>query len=306
MSRTSSHNQSLVDNFFKQIQDTDIKVFQFSMDPESVRALFDYDPCEFEDTCMVTTLSEYIDIFNTVSEDKKVQFLCSENSNWYRSNDEDLYTCYQLFKILWLCQDIKKNGQQAPIQFIKTNESYLCHPGSDKRYAISLLEPIDTIQCFYIYYPEIDYDLDIPAKLNQISDPDEFISLFSQANQQTFHIEGGDVSLKSDGSYKSCDHFEPFAREACGSKMCMDKTEWEIQVPHLSYRDRIHREKMLSDLEIFSQIVQVEDDEFHLGEYKFFKIDGIWTPERFANKHPESLIDKNFTFDSYNFQRMKK
>ena len=95
MSRTSSHNQALVENFFKQIQDTDIKVFQFTMDPEPVRALFDYDPCEFEDTCMVKTLSEYVDIFNTVSEDKKVEFLCSENSNWYRSNDEDLYTCYQ-------------------------------------------------------------------------------------------------------------------------------------------------------------------------------------------------------------------
>lgn len=140
MSTAFHTNVALVNDFFNQIKDTNIKIYKFTMDSQELRALFDYDPTDYSNTCMISTLSEYIEKFLEIPTAKKEEFLLCRDYNWYESEDPDLYSCYQMYKILWLCEDIKINGQQAPVQFIKTSGTYLCHPGSDKRYAITLLE----------------------------------------------------------------------------------------------------------------------------------------------------------------------
>lgn len=304
MSRTSPQNQKNVDKFFKQIANTDIKVFKFTMKPNDLRALFDFDPTDYQNTCTISSLSEKIDQFIAIPESKKQEFVCSDNYDWYDWIDPDLYVCYQMYKVLWLCENIRLNGQQAPVQFIKTCEAYHCHPGSDKKYAITLLEPIPEIKCFYIYYPNIDYVFDIPADLEPVNTPEEFINMFPMAHHNTFEFEIGDVAMNQD-EYKCSGHFEPFAREAQQTVKSENKGEWSIQVPHISYRDSIHRENMLNFLENFSSITLDKQGIFNLGPYKFHNIKDVWTPEIVLNL-PTSLVDRSYVHDQNTAVRMKK
>lgn len=303
MSRTSPKNKKLVDQFYSKISDSNIQVYKFEIESLTLRSLFDYDPFDYENTSMVSTLSSYIDRFNQIPQNKKDEFLKSPTYDWYESLDAELYQCYQLFKILWLCRDIKLNGQQAPIQFFKTLDTYLCHPGSDKRYAVTLLEPIPVIKGFYIHYPELDPEISLPAAMSTVDSADDFVGMFEKAHEHSFNFEVGDVYLDND-DFKSSGHFAPFARE---SQLVLKKRTGmdQMTIPHISYRDSVHREKMLESIHIISEIYQESDSVFHLGEYTFHKVSGHWIPEVVLN-YPQSIIDNNYVWQEQKALRIGK
>jgi hypothetical protein len=282
------------------------KVVKFKASSTELRQLFDKDCHAFYEAGVVANLSMLIDRFKQVPADIVEEFITStRNEDWYKWNNEDYYACYQMLKILWLDRDIKKNGQQAPVQIIKTIESYHCHPGSDKKYAMTLLNPLDSIDCFYIWYPQLDPDpwFNI-IDYQEVKTPEEFVDMFSMADHKTFYFEHGTVDFHETGYDTDVEHFRPMADAASDLLLKIAKREGVkapvFSVDHLSYRDSVHRHQMEQVTDLLRQVYFINDEHFRMGEYDFSWDDKlkIWIPD-FKTTFPKSLWDPDYQGESF-------
>lgn len=296
----SQENLQQLNKFWDWMERTDrARVFSFEASGKTLYSLFDSDPMSAHDTSMLTILHQKIERYAAVDEETK-RFFKEESYPRDWVGKSDIYTCYQLFKILWLARDIKeRDRQEAPIQLIQTGRNYHCHPGSDKKYVITLLQPLEKVRCFYIWYPELD---PVPwvwtQPYKEVQSPEEFIDMFDRADHNTFNLEHGVVRFTPD-DYECPEHFNPFANgahKACKKYGKIRSDKFDLELEHLSYRDAVHRMGMFENKQLIDEIYFEDENIFHLGEFKFIKVDGIWTPEKYMNK-PKSLIDTEWRHD---------
>jgi hypothetical protein len=306
LSNTSAENLRNLQQFWDWMESTGrVEIVYFEAPSKLLLSLMDKDAIDYFNTCTMSGLSYIIDLYSGVSDETKDFFVnesCHED--WYPWVSEDNYHCYQLVKVAWLLRDIRKNGQQAPIHFMKSVECYQCHPGSDKKYAMMLLDPLQTIKCFYTWYPEIDpnpWHKNYPHR--KITNIDEFVSIFEKAGDPTFVFEYGDVHFTKEG-YKTSTHFEPFARfssEILLKRAKREQREFEpFSVKHISYRDSVHRLKMEKEKHLLNNIYFESDEIFWLDGIKFnlkhIKGNRLWMPEMYDNS-PKSLFDTEWKYD---------
>ena len=320
MQETSLGNRWKVDKFWRYLETRpDIKVISLTLNSHQMRSLFDKDVHDYFNTSTVSGLSEIIDAYIETSQEDRDWFVNESHSGHWSSVQEDTYVIYQMFKVTWLKNDIAKNGVQAPVQLFKTVESYHCHPGSDKKYALSVLDRVETIPAFYIWYPELDPDPFFEHyEHTEIKTAQEFIDMFVMANHDTFNFEWGKLEVtKPEGSkiggpveWKGMDHFTAIADNICEilrKKELRSHNEginpwifepWSEQ--HLSYHDSVHRTQMENQKEIVNNIYLVDEETFNLDGIIFNKIKiadtHIWMPEQF-NNFPQSIADKNWQYD---------
>jgi hypothetical protein len=301
LSKLSQKNQQELEKFWNWMERTDrARIFSFETSGNTLYSLFDSDPISAGETSMIRVLNEKIESYRLVDEKTK-RFFKEESypKDWIGDNPE-LYNCYQMFKILWLARDIKsRDRQEAPIQLIQMGRNYHCHPGSDKKYVITLLQPLASVRGFYIWYPELD-----PAPwiwtqpYEEVKSPEEFIAMFDRADHNTFTLEHGTVTFTHD-EFQCQTHFEPFANgahKACKKYGKIRNNNFHLELEHLSYKDAVHRMGMFENRNFIDDIFFENEDVFRLGDFKFLKINGIWTPEKFINA-PASLIDTEWKHD---------
>ena len=299
LSSISSKNLAELEKFWHWMQTTNrASIVSFNISGNQLRSLFDYDPTEYWDTSLVVTLSEHIKDFLNLTAEEVSKFYTSDPGDWNESENPALYHTYRLFKLLWLARDIKnKDVQESPVQIFKTKRGYNCHPGSDKRHVITLLQPLEIVRCFYIWYPELDPE---PWHHNieyaDVESIDQFVELFYRADHETFTFGTHDASFEHGKFTVSDNHISPFATGA-NQIISHHKYNGETYFEHLSYRDGIHRESMNNSRYLLDEIYLDADNVFHLGEFTFRLINDTWIPESYLNS-PKSLIDTEWQHDA--------
>lgn len=275
------------------------KILSCTVQGEHLRSAYDCDTKN--NTCghMVGALSDMIDRFREVPDNVKDYFVNTSMPNEWNDDNEQLYLCYQLYKLWWLDQDIEQRGQEAPVQLIQAGRNVASHPGSDKKYVITFLNPLEDVKCFYIWYPELDNTPWIWTQgYQEVKTPEEFCSMFPQILHNTFELEYCDVTFTKNGyDTGGNNHFTPFAS---GVHKGLEKygvitgPDYSLTIPHLSYRDGVHRMGMFANKQRFREI-RFQDGYFYLGKYKFIQQDGVWYPSRYYH-FPKSLNDHTWRY----------
>lgn len=273
-------------------------IVSYNISGLQLRSLFDYDPTEYWDTSLVVTLSEHIKDFLNLSHNEVNRFYHSSPEDWVENQNPALYHVYRMFKLLWLARDIaSKDIQESPVQIFKTKRGYNCHPGSDKRHVITLLQPLKTVRCFYIWYPELDPNpWHENIEYTNIEAMDNFVDLFYRADHESFRFETHSARFKNGDFLVSDGHIAPFATGANGI-ISHHKYNGNTHFEHLSYRDGIHREAMNDARHLLDEIFLDDSGNFHLGEFKFKLVNDVWIPDKFLNI-PSSLIDADWKDDN--------
>lgn len=298
ISSISSANIAEINKFWDWMSSSGrAEIVAYDVSGNDLRSLFDYDPTDYWNTSLVTTLSDHINEFIELEDSDIERFYKTEPTDWSHHKSPAIYHTYRLFKLLWLARDIReKNVQESPVQMFKIRRGYSCHPGSDKRLVISLLEPMKTVRCFYIWYPELDPEpWHHTIEHRTIRDTQDFVDLFYRADHETFTFGTHDAIYKN-GEWNMSDvHIEPFARGM--GEILKKKNSGDVVLPHLSYKDGIHRAAMFEAKELVKEIYLDDSGTFHLGEFKFECINSTWIPVHFLNR-PNSLIDTNWQNDN--------
>ncbi len=317
MQEISKVNQWKVEKFWKYIENNpEISIIKLKLHSQQMRSLFDKDVHDYFETSTLGALNRLIKQYIEVDKERIDYFINNtEADDWQKGNGaDDLYVVYQLFKIAWLKQDIAKNGIQAPVQIIKTVESYHCHPGSDKKYALTVLDHSDDIPCFYIHYPDMDpcpffENLDYEV----LKTPKDFSDMFIKASDDSFNFEWGNVDIFRESDkigdkldWKCMPHFNSFAYNVCEiarKREVRTHGKWAVtdnNYQFLSYHDSVHRTQMAKDRRLISKINLIDSHTFDLAGNLFDLCEdgdhSIWLP-REVNQFPTSLIDSEWEYN---------
>lgn len=96
-----------------------------------------------------------------------------------------------LLKLGFLIDDIRKTGQQNPVQLILGPVQYLMHPGTTRNLIFSYVEPPVQVSCLYCWDPVLDPDpvfLHYAPEWEFIRDAEHLISLHkSYKNYTAYH-----------------------------------------------------------------------------------------------------------------------
>lgn len=304
ISSISPENLHELQKFWDWMERTDrARILKFTTSGKKLYSLFDSDPISAGETSMIGVLSKKIEAFKNVPQSTKNWFKYESYPRDWSHNDgnADVYLCYQMFKLLWLARDIREKEQEAPVQLIQAGRNYHCHPGSDKKHVITLLQPMDEVRCFYIWYPELDPDPWVWTQpYEEIHTMEEFVEMFPRADHNTFTFEHGSVRFTADDWESTTNHFNPFADGAfkgCKKYGKIRSDKFDLTLEHLSYKDAVHRMGMFESRHMIDDIYFEDDRTFILGDFKFIRLDdGTWYPEKFLNK-PSSLIDTTWRHD---------
>lgn len=189
----------------------------------------------------------------------------------------------KLIKLGWLIDDIRKRQVKNPLQLLYVgNGKYFCHPGTDRALATLYIDPVECVEGFYIWYPDIDPD---PFILNyeheEIKDPFTLMFKFKSWNGVAFDeiklnkniniTDNNNQTIKRNlkGSYP---HFST-------ALYCFKKTEKDFDFPFLTYIGMDHwtpvEEMQLSD------VLDIEDeDTVFLSGIKFIKKNDVWIKDK--------------------------
>lgn len=289
----------LAEKFFEYCNRTNLaRVYKFTVSAKQLKNLFDFDTSCHWETGITAQMSDLINRFINIPQETKDQFFKGGIGFWDCDTDDDLYTIYRLYKIMWLAQDIKKNGQKMPLQIIQAGRNYHTHPGSDKKFAITYLSPLDRIECFYIWYPLTDPDPWVWTIDNtEVNNAEQFCAMFNHRTDDSFVLEMDDVRFQQDGFTLNNPHFEPWAEGIdLGLRKYGNKRDGlDMTLKTISYRDAVHRQRMDLDPDLKDKI-RHDDDRFYLGDFTFEMRHGRWQPSHIG-KLPKSLIDSSFQFD---------
>lgn len=299
MSTISSNNLEALYSFYDWMHKTGrARIIRLSSDGYDLRSLFDHDT-KLPVTDIQKNVSDLISSFYYLSSEERELFFNSEPTLWNSSNPS-IYLCYRIFKLWWLTEDIKKNGIESPLQIYQSGRNYLCHPGSDKKFSITYVNPQENIKCFYIWYPELDnapWHWTVPYE--EVNTPEEFIKMFPRIKNPTFRLMQSTVTITPEGWNNHGDiHLDPWTEGtwlSCKKHGKFISDKFKLELPTLSYTDAIHRWGMFENISAFKNIKFVNDTKFLLGNYKFLKVNGYWIPNRF-NNFPKSIIDTEWKY----------
>lgn len=260
------------------------RVYYFEVPSAKIQSIMDHDTSFYYGTSMRGVFSENIEKY--VSMDKQIidRFYSTHWGRFNQHDDPDLYFVYQMHKILWLANDIRKRGQIMPIQLIQTGRTYNAHPGSDKKISMLMFNPHLNVKGFYIHYPIVDPDPWIwTVENDEIKTAQEFFDLFPHRDDKSFILTTEDVNFKQDGFNVSDNHLVPWAEGIdMGLRKYGNKREGlDITLKTISYRDAVHRKAMVKSAEMFKSLnINVDGDRFEFGDWVFFKRNGMWTEYR--------------------------
>ena len=303
LSRLSAPNKEALLKFWDWMETTGrAEIWYFEA---SGRTLYELANCDAkDDTGIEEILHTKIEHFISVPDETKEYFINeSTDDEWNPEVDEDLYTCYQMLKFLWLAQDIGGQNQEAPMQMIQSGRNYSFHPGSDKRIVITYLKPINPVKCFYIWYPEQDQTpwFWTNEVCHLIKTPEQFVDLFCRADHPTFNFRYDEVTFTQEDYKLSDTHFDPWAigvhlglrkwGKIKSDKFC--KT-----IPTLSYNDGIHRAAMVENRELLRTARIRGKGCFQLGPFRFVHHRGKWCYGPDLQNYPGSIVDSNYTIDN--------
>lgn len=297
LSKLSETNLLCLEQFWHWADTTGrAKVYRFDIAGDRLERLVAVDTLKFASATHLG-LSNLITDFLSVSTESLNFFInYSEPADW-TARHPDLYACYRMFKLLWLCEDIRSNGVQAPMQLIQHGRGYRTHPGSDKKFVLTLLEPRRSIPMFYIWYPELD-----PAPWiwttphTEVTSPEDFCDLFAKVQHPTFQFKYEEILLGESAPVCSDPHLMPWAQGAHYAcvKYGKIKPRFSLRLPTISYTDAVHRQGLHADIKhIMSQAHQTDPDVFRMANHRFIQHQGIWMLDRFLN-FPTSLVDTDW------------
>lgn len=300
ISSISSTNLAEINKFWDWMTNTGrAQIVSFNLSGHELRKIFDVDPTDYWGTSTVATMSEAIDEFIAVPPEKLEKFKNAQEVGDLAGygGDDDLYACYRLFKLAWLARDIaRQDTQEAPVQVFWNSRGYLCHPGSDKRLVITYLQPLESVRCFYIWYPELDPEpFHHTIEHTVISDTQQFIDLFYRADHPTMNFGVYTATYENGEGSWSDPHINAFGRGTLRTlKQQLKDPSFRATFEHLSYRDAIHRHAMITEKDIINTIFLDESNKFHLGDFSFTNVNGTWIYDKFISA-PSSLVDTSWT-----------
>lgn len=281
------------------------QVIHIKSNSRELRSLLDPDTNGGRLGQVMTGFSNLIDKFRDVDKETKQRFCELHHGEW--NDDGDLYTCYKMIKSLWLINDIRDKGIDAPMQLINNGRYYTTHPGGDKKISTVFLQDLETIDLFYIWYPEIDQQPWHWSHDNwtQIHTAQELAGLFRKSDDPRFswHYEAVTFTAGDDGFTVKDEQFEPWAR---GTALWMRKfgkyksnpDKFRLELPTFSYTDTIHREAMMDmgPRKLLNQLI-FHGDIFMFGDHMFKRKADGWLYEGFDH-YPRSLVDTDFRTDA--------
>lgn len=302
LSKLSKPNQDNLLKFWNWMTQTGrAKIFRFTIDGTELYKLLTTETLGNFQAGMHGGMSDMIDDFLSVDPDMLDFFINHSTSTDWNLDSPELYSCYRMLKALWLSEDVAKNGVQAPMQLIQHGRDYRTHPGSDKKYVITFLDPQPDIPMFYIWYPELDPAPWIWTVSHQeVKTPEEFCSLFVNADHPSFRIKYDEVTFTEQSYQCSEPHLDPWAKGVhytC-KKYGKLNPNFNLTLPTISYTDSVHRLGGQSDIKrIMKKIERTGDDVFWLGgDHRFVRYHGSWIHNRFLN-FPISLVDQDWCWD---------
>jgi hypothetical protein len=286
-------------DFFEYCNKTNqARVYKFTVSARDLKNLFDYDTSFHWETGITAQMSALINRYIEIPQETKDQFFKGGIGFWDCDKDSDLYTIYRLYKIMWLAKDIRKNGQKMPLQIIQAGRNYHTHPGSDKKFAITYLTPLQHIDCFYIWYPLTDPDPWIWTINNkEVKTAEQFVEMFEHREDDSFVLEMDDIRFTEDGFHLNNNHFDPWAEgiDLGLRKYGNKRAGLDMTLKTVSYRDAVHRHHMDLDPNL-KDLIRHDGDRFYLDDFIFDMKHGRWQPQHIGNL-PKSLLDDQFKFD---------
>lgn len=285
------------------------KVVKFTADALTMRHLLNNDT-KASTYDLIKVFSDRIDTFKNVNPNMKEYFIKDSIQEEWTQDSEDLYICYQMFKTKWLLEDIRKNGQQAPVQLCQSGRNYFMHPGSDKKYSTIFLNNQD-LNGFYVWYPELD---NTPWHWTHphhtiVRTPEEFLDMFDNHEDPTFKIFNDTVTITCDSATVNHNHIQPLAdgmHLSCKKwQKWLTPEKFKLELPTLTYTDAVHRIKMEQEKHQLKSITFVGDNYFYMGRYRWTRKNDIWWPDLY-NHFPKNLYDTEHKFDPQRAIYMKQ
>lgn len=169
-------------------------------------------------------------------------------------------------KLAWLTT-LEKFDQ--PIQLIKSDEGYFCHPGTDRILIMTYLKPVKEITGIYLWYPDIDPD---PIILNYpYKELTPLQLLFKFKPSETLKIkcvQMNDDLDTSDGDPKTSN--ASFAT----AKAYFKKATTNFDKLFLSWHDTMQWDEMKKINQ--NQLIVFNDDHCKFGSVKLKLVNNIW------------------------------
>lgn len=274
------------------------QVIHLKSNSRQLRSLLDPHPISGRIGGVMGGFSDQIDEFRKISKDTKNRFAEMEHHEW--NDDPDIYLCYQMVKKLWLINDIRERGIDAPMQLINNGRYYTTHPGGDKKIATVFLQDLEEIELFYIWYPEVDQQ---PIHWStedwrQLHNAEEVASIFKRSDDPrfTWHYEDVTFTHGDKGCSWENEQFMPWAKGMAMwlrkiGKSASNPDKFKLTLPTFSYTDTIHREAMqtLGPKKLLNQMI-FHNDIFMYGDLMFKRKSDGWLYEGFDH-FPRSLVD---------------
>jgi hypothetical protein len=288
---TDNTSTGAVYSFFEWLKNNnDVTLYHIEASPDNFRRLIGADSTANE-------FNRIIKLYVSVTKESLHHFIDSgptKDPNIDKCSGP-VYAGYRLAKILWLADNIQKNGLKIPLQlqFFGSNcDGFQCHPGSDKSLAIDLLHPLTKISAFYIHYhhiPNSALPTYIMPSAKKITTPSVFLSLFNIENNHTFYFTNHEIIL-SDSNVPELVLLpdEPVTNAHENIKIFRESWNYKknnaFPTRHMTYGDGLVRNHMdiEPDLlkELFAKIYLKDDNTFVFGDITFLLSNGIWITEQ--------------------------
>jgi hypothetical protein len=223
-----------------------------------------------------SVLLSYLDynIINTVS--NRIEFASTlDLNNIPKQFDEDMYLdsygtnqVKHLIKLGWLISELKTNKINNPMQLLKSQYKYFCHPGTDRLIVATYIHPVEYIEGFYIWYSDIDKDpFILDYDYHEITNPVSFAKLFKYSKSFKFRsVMLTDTLDVSDGN--GCAILNT-------AKTCFAKTTKDFEYLFLTYSDKMQLDNM-NKLTLADVISFPDQDTCIFSNVTFKKINGRW------------------------------
>jgi energy-converting hydrogenase A subunit M len=176
-----------------------------------------------------------------------------------------------LIKLGWLIENFKSTPMRNPVQLIMSGEKYFCHPGTDRILVATYINPVQFINGFYLWYPELDpepFILDYPH--TEIKNIFSFLTKFRYST--SFRFRSVLMTKDLDISDKPLGH-AIFSK----AKECFLNTKKDFSFSFLTYRDKMHKTSIKKEDIQLKDIIYFPTSETCLfGGVGFKKINNLW------------------------------
>lgn len=187
----------------------------------------------------------------------------------YRNNSTD-YNKRKALKLAWLTTLDKFD---YPVQLLKSDEGYFCHPGTDRILVMTYLKPTKNLTGIYLWYPELDPN---PVIFNydhkELTTPLQVLSKFKPSETLKFKTVqmNGDLDVSSkDPEISNATFFT--------AKKYFAKVNKEFDALFMSWHDNMQWKELKKYDD--NDLIRFNKDECRFGSAKLKLINGVWIKE---------------------------